>query len=200
MDSFQKLLEVAETLLGPEGCPWDKEQTLTSLQPYLLEEVHELIEAIDLKDPQKMKEELGDVLYTAIFVASLGEKEGFFTLDESIQSITEKLIRRHPHIFGDVKVEGSEEVMRNWEEIKRQEGRKSLFEGLPPTLPALARAQKMASKLRRKKKLDQKVPSLTEEELGEKLWAIVDEAEYFGMDAENALRRYCKQLEKNTGD
>lgn len=196
MDTFKKLLEVADTLLGPEGCPWDKEQTLSSLQPYLLEEIHELIEAIDLKDPQKMKEELGDVLYTAIFVACLGKKEGLFTLDESIQSITEKLIRRHPHIFGDIKVEGSEEVMQNWEMIKMKEGRKSLFEGIPPTLPALARAQKIASKLRRKKRLAQKVSPITEQALGEKLWGIIEEAEIFGMDAENALRKYCKQMVK----
>jgi MazG family protein len=149
MEKLDRLLEVADTLLGPNGCPWDLQQTLQSLQPYLLEEAHELIESIDLKDPVKMREELGDVFYTLIFIAKLGEKEGFFTLSESLESITEKLIRRHPHIFSDCKVEGADEVMRNWEAIKKKEGRKTLFEGIPPTLPSLSRAQKMIAKLLR---------------------------------------------------
>lgn len=200
MDNFTKLLEVAAVLLGPNGCPWDQEQTLLTLQPYLLEEAHELIDAIDLGDAQKMKEELGDVIYTAIFIAKLAEKQNLFSLDDSISSITEKLIRRHPHIFGDTKVSGTEDVMRNWEEIKMKEGRKSLFEGIPPTLPALARAQKVISKLRRKKMTEAKKSSLeSEDDLAEKIWALVEEAESSGLDAENALRRLSKSKE-NTGD
>ena len=189
MDSFNKLLDVAKTLLGPKGCPWDQKQTLNTLQPYLLEEIHELIEAIDLNDPKKIKEELGDAFYTIIFVSMLADKEGLCTLNEAILSITEKLIRRHPHVFGDVKVKGVEDVMQNWDEIKMQEGRKSPFEGIPPTLPALAKAQKTAEKLRRMKKIDQKTPLMNEEELGEKLWEIVEKAESYGIDAESALRK-----------
>lgn len=200
MKSFNKLIEVANQLLGPNGCPWDQEQTLKTLQPYLLEEAHEVVDAIDSGDAKKMKEELGDFFYTAIFVAKLAEKEGLFSLDESFESITEKLIRRHPHIFGDVQVSGSDDVMKNWEEIKMKEGRKSLFEGLPPTLPALSRSQKVISKLRRKKISQKKETQLkSEEELAEKIWALVEEGESAGFDAENALRRYCKGKE-NTGE
>ena len=202
MSAFKKLLDVADVLLGPNGCPWDREQTLLSLQPYLLEEAHELIEAIDSQDPQKMKEELGDVFYTVIFIAKLAEREKLFTLFESMECMTEKLIRRHPHIFGEVKVTGSEDVMRNWEEIKMKEGRKSPFEGIPPTLPALSRAQKVVSKLRRKKAVSSRRSILKDEkELAEKLWALVEEAECAGMDAESVLRRLCMKIEKeNTGD
>ncbi len=202
MDSFKKLLDVAAVLLGPNGCPWDREQTLLTLQPYLLEEAHELIEAIDSQDPQKMKEELGDAFYTIIFIAKLAEKEKLFTLSESIASITEKLIRRHPHIFGETKVADSEDVMRNWEEIKMKEGRKSPFEGIPPTLPALARAQKVISKLRRKKGAStKKATPTTEKELAKRLWDLVEEAELNNLDAENLLRRFCMNVEKeNTGE
>lgn len=203
MEIFKKLLAVADRLLGDDGCPWDREQTLLTLQPYLLEEAHELIEAIDSQDSQKMKEELGDVFYTVIFIAKLAEKEKLFTLFDSMGCITEKLIRRHPHIFGETKVEGSEDVMRNWEEIKMKEGRKSPFEGIPPTLPALARAQKVVAKLRRRGKKTASKPSIltSEKEFGEKLWNLVEEAELAGMDAENVLRRFCMKIEKeNTGD
>ncbi len=198
MDAFTKLLDVAARLLGPNGCPWDQEQTLRTLQPYLLEEAHELVDAIDSGDAQKMKEELGDFFYTAIFVAKLAEKGDLFSLKEALESITEKLIRRHPHIFGEVKVSGSEDVMRNWEEIKMKEGRKSLFEGLPPTLPSLAMAQKIISRMRRKKLTQKKETSLKcEEELAEKIWSLIEEGESAGFDAETALRRLCK---KNTGE
>ena len=200
MDALRKLLDVSSILLGPGGCPWDQEQTLLTLQPYLLEEVHELIEAIDSREPQKMKEELGDVLYTVIFVSQLAEKQGLFSLQESMDCIREKLIRRHPHIFGDVKVTGTEDVMRNWEEIKMKEGRKNMFEGLPPTLPALLRAQKVVAKLRRKKMIPPRTSTLlSEQDLQEKLWHLIEEAEFAGMDIESSLRRYCKEKE-NTGD
>lgn len=202
MDAFKKLLDVAATLMGPNGCPWDKQQTLFTLQPYLLEEAHELIEAIDCQDAQKMKEEMGDVLYTVIFIARLAEEKKLFTLEESLNAIAEKMIRRHPHIFGETKVEGAEDVMRNWEEIKKQEGRKNLFEGIPPTLPALSRAQKVVSKLLRKKVLKSKEPTVkSEEELAKRLWNLVEEAEFAGLDAESVLRRLCMSREKeNTGD
>ncbi len=202
MSCFQKLLEVSSTLLGPNGCPWDKEQTLGTLQPYLLEEAHELVEAIDLQDAQKMKEELGDVFYTLVFIAQLAEQQNLFTLAEAMETVTEKMIRRHPHIFGEMKVDDSEDVMRNWEEIKKKEGRKSLFEGIPPSLPALSRAQKVVSKLRRKKKMQTKPTTLKNEtELAQYLWDLVEVAESLGLDAESILRRHCQKIEKeNTGD
>src|SRR3990167_8148889 len=104
MEEINHLLGIADQLLGPNGCSWDKEQTLFTLQPYLLEEVHEIIEAIDLLDFEKISEELGDVLYALVFVVKLSEKEGHFTMNEAVAGVCEKLIRRHPPVFGDVKV------------------------------------------------------------------------------------------------
>ena len=105
MKQFDELISVAEKLLSPEGCPWDLKQTFTTLQPYVLEEAHEVIEAVDLNDDSKILEELGDLLYVIVFYGKLGEKQGRFSLKDIIDTIKEKLIRRHPHIYGDVKVE-----------------------------------------------------------------------------------------------
>jgi len=196
MDEFQKLIDIADQLLGPQGCPWDREQTLFTLQPYLLEETHELIEAIDVQDSSKISEELGDVLYALIFIAKLGEKGSSFTLPESIRLVSEKLIRRHPHVFGDKKISSTDDVVTNWEEVKKKEGKKSPIEGIPPTLPALARAQKVIHKLRRAKSpvVEEKVES--DDSLGQRLWDLIKEADSKGIDAESALRRTCLAYEE----
>jgi MazG family protein len=207
MKEFTSLIEIADRLMGPNGCPWDKEQTFFTLQPYLIEEMHELIEAIDALDTQKMTEELGDVLYTLIFVAKLAEAEGRFTLREALKSVAEKMIRRHPHVFGEVQVSSPEDVIKNWEAIKKtekaNENRKKIFDGIPPSLPALARAQKMA-KILRKKTVDgtgsSDLACETEEELGESLWRLIATAERKGVDVESALRRKLSLIEKNAGD
>ena len=151
MNEFNNLLRIADRLLGPGGCPWDREQTFFTLQPYLLEETHELIEAIDGQNPAKISEELGDVLYALLFLAKLGENGQTFTLAQSIQTVAEKLIRRHPHIFADKKISSTDDVETNWEEVKKKEGKKSPIADIPPTLPALARAQKVIHKMRRQK-------------------------------------------------
>lgn len=197
MEAFENLLHVADRLLGPGGCPWDREQTFFTLQPYLLEEVHELLEAIDLQDPSKILEELGDVLYALIFIAKLGEKERTFTLVQSIQKVTEKLIRRHPHIFGDKKISSADEVVTQWEEVKRREGKKSPISDIPPSLPSLARAQKVIHKLRRQKHsfIEEKISQ--SDPIGQKLWEVVKEAESLGVDAEGALRRTCLLYEQS---
>lgn len=194
MNEFKELLNIADQLLGPQGCPWDREQTFFTLQPYLLEETHELIEAIDAKDPAKISEELGDVLYALIFIAKLGEKEACFTLPESIRLVSEKLIRRHPHVFGDKKISSTEEVAAAWEEVKKKEGKKNPIDNIPPTLPALARAQKVIHKLRKKKEaiIEEKIA----DDLGQRLWDLVVEAESQGIEAESALRRTCLAYEK----
>lgn len=194
MKEFEYLLSVADRLLGPQGCPWDLEQTLFTLQPYLLEETHELIEAIDSEKPTKISEELGDVLYALIFIAKLGERAGSFSLAHSIQSVAEKLVRRHPHIFGEKKVCSSNDVVNNWEEVKRQEGKKNPIADIPPTLPALARAQKVIHKLRRSKSpiVEEKIT----DEIGQKLWDLVKEADSLGVDAESALRRISMSYEQ----
>ncbi|MBU6383330.1 MAG: MazG family protein [Verrucomicrobia bacterium] len=194
MTEFERLLHVADRLLGPNGCPWDLEQTFFTLQPYLLEETHELLEAIDQENRAKIMEELGDVLYALIFIAKLGEKEGSFSIAHSMQTVADKLIRRHPHIFGDKQISSTEEVLSNWEEVKKKEGKKSPIADIPPALPALARAQKVLSKMKRKKGeiLQEKIS----DDLGQKLWDLVREAEAAGIDAEGALRRTCIAYEQ----
>lgn len=194
MNEFKKLVDVADQLLGPAGCPWDREQTFFTLQPYLLEETHELIEAIDENDPSKISEELGDVLYALIFIAKLAEKEKYFTLPEAIQKVTEKLIRRHPHVFGETQISSTDEVIKNWEEVKKKEGKKNPIENIPPTLPALARAQKVIHKLRRAK--SEVIQEQMGDELGQRFWDLVAEAEGKGLDAESVLRRTCLAYEE----
>jgi len=194
MKEFNDLLEVAEKLLAPGGCPWDREQTLFSLQPYLLEETHELIEAIDLEDPAKISEELGDVLYALIFIAKLGEQEASFRLSDSIQTVADKLIRRHPHIFAGKEIASTDDVVTNWEEIKKREGKKSPIDDIPPTLPSLARAQKVIHKMRRSK--ERAVEEGIADDIGQKIWDLVREADSQGIDAESALRRTCLLYEK----
>jgi tetrapyrrole methylase family protein / MazG family protein len=200
MKELMKLFTIADRLLGPGGCPWDQQQTLHTLQTYLLEEAHELIEAIDENDPKQIVEELGDVLFTLIFIAKLGEKENLFSFEDAARHENEKLIRRHPHIFAEEKVESVDDIVRNWEEIKKKEkGRKTILDGIPASLPLLARAQKIIDKLRRAKStLAPHVVSnkATEDEIAQRLWELIGEAQSSNVDTESALRRYCSQIEK----
>ena len=119
--NVKPITDVMNTLLGENGCPWDKEQTHESLRKNLLEEAHEVVEAIDSNDMVHLKEELGDVLLQVVFHAKLAEQEGHFNLNDVVNAITEKMIRRHPHIFADVKADDAETVLTNWEEIKKKE-------------------------------------------------------------------------------
>jgi len=195
MKEFENLLKIADRLLGPGGCSWDREQTLDSLVPYLLEETHELMEAIDQRDKEKMPDELGDLFYNLIFIAKLGEKEGRFTLAESLQKIADKLIRRHPHIFANKKVESTDDIVKNWEAIKKEEGKKSPIDGIPTTLPSLSRAQKVIHKLGKMKNfLLEKQPE--QADFGHRIWELVQEAERAGIDAESALRKVCLSYEE----
>lgn len=194
MEPFHRLNEIADTLLGPKGCSWDREQTLKTLQPYLLEETYELLEALDVEEGAKIEEELGDCLYALIFIAKLCEKEKKFYFADAIQKVCEKLIRRHPHVFGDVKVESNDEIVQNWEAIKKKEGKINPISGIPPGLPALARAQKVQNKLHRMGKTASCASALqddTEEKIARLLWNAVQEAANENVDAESALRRYC---------
>lgn len=207
MKEFNELLAISDRLLGTDGCPWDREQTLKTLQPYLLEEIHELIEAIDCEDPIKMCEEVGDVFYTLIFTVKLAEKSEFFCLQDALVEVAEKLIRRHPHVFASQKVTSTDEVVDNWEAIKSQErmskNRKMVLDGIPPTLPTLPGVQKMLNKLKKAKSpLFPTVEKerVDEEEIGEKLWCLIAQAEASYIDAESALRRYAQKIKKNTGD
>ncbi len=202
MKEFDTLLEVARRLNAPDGCPWDRQQSFLSLQPYVLEEAHEVIEAVDLGEDSKIIEELGDLLYTVIFYGKVAEREGRFTIREIIESVREKLIRRHPHVFGELKVESSEEVKQHWEKIKKQESghaqRESALDGIPERLPALAKAQKLVQKALRAKHpplMGQEQVSTTEKEIGNELFALVFKAEQSGIDVESALRRVLRDYE-----
>ena len=196
MNYFNELVAIADQLFGPGGCPWVQEQTLKSLEPLFLEEVHELLEAIDLQDVEKIKEELGDCFFILLFIGKLGEKNRSFTLPEALHLVAQKLIRRHPHVFCKEKNSSIEDVLQSWEEIKKREGKKNPIDGIPDTLPALARAQKVIGKVHRaEKKALPPTAIASEEELGRRLWDLVSEGEAAGFDAESALRRFTKSYE-----
>jgi MazG family protein len=156
--SFPRLVEVMARLLAPDGCPWDREQTLETLKPFLVEETYEVIDALERADVAGHREELGDLLMQVVFHAAIRHAEGLFTIDDVVATIVEKLVRRHPHVFGppgasDAKTAG--EVLTQWEQIKAEEkktsagadgGPKRTLDGVPRALPALARAQKLGSK------------------------------------------------------
>lgn len=200
MEAFERLLSVADRLMGPGGCPWDHTQTFQSLQAYVLEEAHEVIEAVDLNEDHKIVEELGDLLYTVVFYAKIGEKTGRFKMEDILTAVTEKLIRRHPHVFADVKVDHVDEIIQNWEAIKKQEKKdlppKNILEGMPQTLPTLVKAQKLARKLQRAGSPLCDVPSkeeLTEKGVGKTLFELIVLAEKQGIDVESALRRTLQE-------
>lgn len=145
--AFEKLCDVIARLRSPEGCPWDREQTLESIKPYTLEETYELLEAIDSGNDQHIIEELGDLLLQIVLDAQIAADEGRFDLTHVVNRLTQKMIDRHPHVFGDVTAESPAEVRKNWDQIKEQEKqRRSIFDGLPQDLPALARAARIAEK------------------------------------------------------
>ena len=151
-DSLQRLLDIMDKLRDPGGCPWDREQSLRTLTPYLLEEAHEVIEAIEAGDAGHHKEELGDLLFQIVFQSRIAREEGKFDFAQVCDGIAEKLTRRHPHVFGDVSVSGSKEVVKNWERIKADERKekgleaRSAIGGVPVGLPALVRAERLTEK------------------------------------------------------
>jgi MazG family protein len=148
--SFDRLVAIMDRLRDPGGCPWDREQSVHTLAPYFLEEAYEVVDAIASGDPDKLCEELGDLLLQIVFVSRIARENGSFDLDAVSDGISEKMIRRHPHVFGDRQVEGSKEVMRNWEDIKREErsseSEASVLDGVPNSLPALLKAYRMTEK------------------------------------------------------
>ena len=223
MTSFDKLVEVMKKLHAPGGCPWDREQTHESLKPYLLEETYEALEAIDSGSDEHLREELGDVLMQVVFHAEIADREGRFTINDVIEGIVEKLVRRHPHVFGDVTVESSDEVLVNWEEIKRREKREkktggSVLDGLPQSLPALIKARRIQEKVSRvgfdwerteevMLKVDEELQELKEasqaqdkaaieEELGDLLFAIANLARFVSLCPEDALRKTIDKFQR----
>lgn len=196
MNKFDQLLEIAAILNGPNGCLWDHKQTFTTLQQYLLEETHEVLEAVDSNDDHKIIEELGDLLYTIIFYAKVAQKQGRFTIEEIIDGVKEKLIRRHPHVFGDQKIDTEEELEQNWEKIKKEEKGKEVrvhaFDGIPPSMPLLAKAQKVLKIMMKTSfpLFQNHLPSkMSEEEISEQLLHLVFLCELNGFNAETITRR-----------
>ena len=202
------LVRVMARLRGPGGCPWDREQDHRSLARHLLEEAHEVLDAIDAEDLDRLREELGDLLLQVVFHAEMAADAGLWDVDGVAEGIVVKLIRRHPHVFGDVEVSGSSEVLVNWERIKSEEkGEQHVEHDIPATLPALARAAKVQrraagsgfewrstdgamAKLREEvDELEAAGPERAEEELGDVLFAAVAVARTLDLDAESALRR-----------
>lgn len=211
MSALDELVAVMARLRGPGGCPWDADQTHASLVPYAIEEAHELAEAVESSDggpaaDAHLREELGDVLLQVIFHADIARAEGRFDVDDVARTLVEKLRRRHPHVFGEVAVDGVGEVIANWDAIKRAEKpeRDSALDGIPASLPALARAEKVLSRARRAG-LDADAEAVqgadaslseSEEALGRALLAQVRAATAAGLDAERALRGAVRALEQ----
>ena len=198
ISEFEKLLEVTDVLLGPNGCMWDRAQTLVSMRESILEEACEVIEAIDEGDDNDLIEELGDLLYNILFFCKLGEKEDRFTTLNPLRNIRQKLIDRHPHGFGDKQLDHMDAVVDQWEELKKKEKshRESLMDGIPKGLPALARAYKIAGKMKKMELLEQKKSFEREEELGKLLWELVQQARFSEINPETALRKEMLNQEK----
>jgi len=193
------LVAVMDRLRSPGGCPWDEEQTHESLVPYVIEETHELVEAIESGDRPHMVEELGDLLLQVVFHARVGQEhpDAPFGIDDVAGGIVEKLVRRHPHVFADVDADTSQEVAANWEQIKAAEKphRTSPLDGIPEGMPALARASKAAGRLSTAGRLDLAEAAAADDDLGSRLFALVLEARDNGQDPEAALRAVVRALD-----
>ena len=214
-ERFEELANVIATLRSENGCPWDRAQTHETLKPTLIEETYEVVEAIDAAIPAKLKEELGDLLLNVMLQAQIAADNQHFTIGDVIQTITEKLIRRHPHVFGDVAADDTDTVAKNWEAIKRQErgyeDRHSVLDGVPDALPSLQKSQKLQRRAAAVgfdweeiaeviAKVDEEVaevkaslkanePDATEMELGDLLFTVVNLCRFMNIQAEEALRQ-----------
>ena len=213
------LLKVMHRLRGPGGCPWDREQTHQSLARHLLEEAHETLEAIDAADPDRLRDELGDLLLQVAFHAEMAAEAEAFDIDDVAEGITAKLVRRHPHVFGDAEVDSAAQVLVNWERLKAEErGEHAVDHDIPATLPALARAAKVQrraagvgfdwkTRAAAQEKVREELAELeeapgdrAEEELGDVLFALSSLARRLNVDPETALRtatsRFARRFER----
>lgn len=213
-ESFLRLVTIMDELR--EQCPWDKKQTIHTLRPLTLEETYELADSITDENWKGIREELGDMLLHILFYARIGKEEKQFELKDVIDGICEKLIFRHPHIYGDVKVADEEEVKRNWEKLKMKEGKTSVLSGLPPSLPAMVKATRIQEKARQVgfewenkedvwKKVTEEIAELDEaiqsgdqghieEEFGDVLFSMVNYARFLQLDAEGVLEKTNKKF------
>jgi tetrapyrrole methylase family protein / MazG family protein len=212
--SFEDLIALMTRLRAPGGCPWDRDQKMEDLRPFIIEEAYEVTHAIDAGDRDSLREEVGDMLLQAVFVSEIAREEGSFDIHDAIESIHDKLVRRHPHVFADVVARDAATVLSNWEKLKSEERKakkEGILSGVPTSLPALLKAQRLTEKAARLgfdwrrdedvlEKLDEEIGELREEveagdrermagEIGDILFTIVNLARRFEIDAENALQR-----------
>jgi tetrapyrrole methylase family protein/MazG family protein len=207
------LIKIMSTLRGEKGCPWDKEQTRESLKPFIVEEAYEVLEAIDERDPEAIKEELGDLLFQIVFQCQIAKERGEFDMSDILEKIGSKMITRHPHVFGDADYRTSEEVLVHWEAHKKREGkqRESLLDGVPKTLPSLLRAHRLQDRASRvgfdwekvedvlqkfeeeleefRSALEGKKEDEIEDELGDIFFVLVNISRFVGINPEDALRK-----------
>ena len=214
-DNFKELVALMARLRGHDGCPWDRKQTPESLKPFLVEECYEVIDALDEGTPAEVKEELGDLLFQIIFHARIAEERGQFAIQDVIAANIEKMVRRHPHVYGDADLSTDKEVLANWEEIKKKEKgyeeRTSVLEGVPRHLPSLLRAHSLQERAARvgfdwsrieealpkldeeiaefKESLQKEDPAGIEEELGDIFFMLVNISRFLGVNPEDALRK-----------
>ena len=214
LNSLSKLIKITDTLMGEDGCPWDKVQTRESLKPYLVEETYEVLDALDANDPEKIKDELGDLLYQILFHSKISSLKGEFDFRDVIDNLSEKMVRRHPHVFKEGELNTPDQVVKQWEEIKRNEknqaNQKSILDNIPKNLPSLLREQKLQKKSAKEgfdwdqindvfDKLDEEIAEFKEavlkkksadiqNEIGDIIFVITNIAKYYKIDAEEALR------------
>jgi MazG family protein len=224
---FERLLDVMMRLRAPHGCPWDRVQTRTSLKPYLIEEAYEVLEAIESGRSAPLQEELGDLLFQVVFHARLAEELGEFTMADLLRQLIDKMVRRHPHVFGDASVGTATEALAQWEAIKQREAdergqRRSILDGVPRALPALLRAQRVQTKAARVNfdwpdaraawiKVEEEIREASEalasgdahrirEELGDALFSLVNVARLATLDAEEALHGAIEKFRQRFTD
>jgi len=222
--SFDDLFELMKTLRGPNGCPWDRKQTLPDLKPYVIEEAYEVVDAIDRDDRSALMEEIGDMLLEAVFIAEITRDEGSFDIYDSITAIHDKLVRRHPHVFGEAEAKDADEVLVNWEKLKSEERKaenKSILSGVPASLPALLKASRLTEKAARvgfdwrrtedvfakveeeigelRGAIDSGDPAQVHDELGDLLFTIANVARKLNVNPEEALqstnRKFSRRFE-----
>jgi len=215
-EAFMRLVNIMDELR--EQCPWDKKQTIHTLRKLTIEEMYELVDAITEEDYDGIKEELGDIFLHLVFYAKIGDEKQAFTLEDSLNAICDKLIKRHPHIYGDTKVESDEDVKKNWEAIKLAEGKKSVLQGVPKSLPAMVKAYRLQEKtatvgfewdkiedvwakvLEEKEELEEAVAEGNrdhiEEEFGDLLFSLINYARFQDIDPEAALEKINKKFKK----
>jgi MazG family protein len=223
--SLEHLLSIMDRLRGPQGCPWDREQTLETLRGFLLEETHEVLDAMDKKESDPLKEELGDLLFQIVFQSRIASELGWFGFQQVAEGIADKLVRRHPHVFGDSKLTSSNAVIAQWEELKEAERRKaavpSRLGGVPTRLPALLRALRLSEKAARVgfdwptpaevfakvreeiaewEDATQHEPTAAQRELGDLLFSLVNVARKLGLDPEAALQGTNDEFRRRFGE